>query len=393
MIRLECTRGGSNKYYELHLTESQNHIIVTGFYGAIGQAPKEHPIYDGDNREDAIASMQKKQLEKQKKGYIVVGNGAGPAPAEKKNNELPIIWPMNALGVRNADHLEQLFADPDFVAQEKLDGMRAIVHVTPAGLRIFSRSAGVDDPTRPLEKTSALPHLAKLKFPNLVGTILDTEILLPGVDSAVLSGTVHRKNTNGDEKRVKIFVFDVLQSKGEDLTGFRFESRMIHLAKMCAHIRSRYIYFLSLAYAEPDKRNLYDSILKARGEGVIFKRLDASYVQGGRPSNNWYKAKRSATFDCIVLGFTKGAGKFNNRIGAVRFGQYIEDTLVELGQASGMSDAVRTDMSIHPEKYIGRVVTIKGMERLKSGAIRHPQFAGMRLDKKPQECIWYKGEQ
>ena len=49
---------------------------------------------------------------------------------------------------------------PSYIAQEKLDGMRAIVHITKQGLRIFSRSAGVEDPTQPLEKTSALPHLA-----------------------------------------------------------------------------------------------------------------------------------------------------------------------------------------------------------------------------------------
>lgn len=67
---------------------------------------------------------------------------------------------MNAVGIKDEAHLNQLLADENFAAQEKLDGMRAIVHITRTGLRIFSRSAGVEDPTRPLEKTSALPHLA-----------------------------------------------------------------------------------------------------------------------------------------------------------------------------------------------------------------------------------------
>jgi predicted DNA-binding WGR domain protein len=85
MIRMECTRGGSNKYYELHLSETNNRVTVKGFYGAIGQAPKEHAIYDGDNREAAIAEMQKKQLEKQKKGYLIVGgNGSNTITQEKK---------------------------------------------------------------------------------------------------------------------------------------------------------------------------------------------------------------------------------------------------------------------------------------------------------------------
>lgn len=90
MIRLECTRGGSNKFYELHLKESNGRVTVTGFYGAIGQAPHTHPIYDGDNREEAIAEMQKKQLEKEKKGYVIVGNnGSSSALVEKKRMSCP----------------------------------------------------------------------------------------------------------------------------------------------------------------------------------------------------------------------------------------------------------------------------------------------------------------
>ena len=80
MIRLECTTGGHNKYYELKLERNNGRVRVTGYYGAIGQAPKESPIYDGDNEQEALAEMQKKQLEKQKKGYVLVGS----APAEKK---------------------------------------------------------------------------------------------------------------------------------------------------------------------------------------------------------------------------------------------------------------------------------------------------------------------
>jgi ATP-dependent DNA ligase len=112
---------------------------------------------------------------------------------------------------------------------------------------------------------------------------------------------------------------------------------------------------------------LYETVLKQGGEGVMLKNLYAKYVQGGRPANNWYKAKKSATFDCVIMGFTKGAGKYNNRIGAIEFGQFVNGKLTKLGQASGMTDDVREDMSLHPEKYIGKVVTIKGMERLKVG--------------------------
>src|SRR5437763_1197876 len=122
---------------------------------------------------------------------------------------------MNAQGVKDEYHLDSLLESCEFIAQEKLDGIRAIVHVTKDGLRIFSRSAGVADPTRPLEKTSALPHLAAIKLPGLNGTILDSEILLPGQDIGQLSGAIHRKK--GERSLVKIFVFDILQYRHANL--------------------------------------------------------------------------------------------------------------------------------------------------------------------------------
>ena len=299
---------------------------------------------------------------------------------------------MNAMGIKGEDHLKELLDDPNYAAQEKLDGIRAIVHFTRTGLRIFSRSAGVEDPTRPLEKTSSLPHLAFQKYPQLAGTILDGEILLPGSDSATLSGTVHSNTVSPANSLVKLFVFDILRYLDKNLERYSLRDRLYWLNILSTRVHSPYIVFLPWAYSAHDKRKLYDEVLGHGGEGIMLKRLDAIYMQGGRPSNNWYKAKKSATFDCVIMGFTKGKGKYNNRVGAVVFGQYVNGKLTELGQASGMNDTTREDMSSFPQNYIGKVATIKGMERLKSGAIRHPVYAGVRIDKNPKDCRWYDGE-
>jgi ATP-dependent DNA ligase len=303
---------------------------------------------------------------------------------------------MNAQGVKNEEHLEILLKDPNYIAQVKLDGIRAIVHITESGLRIFSRSAGTADPTRPLEKTSAIPHIAALKIPEMVGTILDCEILAQGMDSAQLSGTIHKKDTS-DNQTVKLFVFDILSIKGTDLTNRTLLQRLSWLETVRKKISSPFISFLPWANTSKDKHDLYQRIIKVGGEGVVLKNLYATYTQGARLSDNWYKAKKSATYDCVIMGFTQGKGKYNTRIGAVVFGQYVNTPkgweLKELGQASGMTDREREEMSLHPQKYIGFVVTIKGLERLKSGAIRHCQYAGIRYDKNPSQCRWYEGEQ
>jgi ATP-dependent DNA ligase len=398
-VRLENTQQGHSKFYEFQGTQTNNRYTVNAIYGRIGQTGQISLIYDGISKTEAEKEFEKKKSEKLKKGYIVVsrnGNSVKPAAEEKKNADVPIIWPMNCQGVKNEEHLKQLLNDDNYIAQEKLDGMRAIVHVTPSGLRIFSRSAGVADPTRPLEKTSALPHLSALQFPEMVGTILDCEILARGLDCAKLSGTIHKKDVS-DNRTVKLFIFDILSIKGTDLTNRTLLQRLSWFESIRKKIVSPYIIFLPWANTSKDKHDLYQRIIKQNGEGVVLKNLYATYIQGARPSGNWYKAKKSMTIDAVILGFTQGQGKYNTRIGAIIFGQYVSTPkgwdLKELGKASGMTDSQRTEFTKNCDFYVGKVVTIKGMERLRSGSIRHPQFVAIRSDKNANQCRWYEGEQ
>jgi hypothetical protein len=93
-IRLEHTTGGHNKYYEFHFIQSKDRYAIRGLYGAIGQAPKETTIYDGPDEMVALVQLKKKQLEKQKKGYIVVSQNSNtissPSMAQKKTPTFPL---------------------------------------------------------------------------------------------------------------------------------------------------------------------------------------------------------------------------------------------------------------------------------------------------------------
>jgi len=116
-IRLEHTTAGHNKYYEMQFIQSKDRIAVRGLYGAIGQAPKEHTIYDGNDEMEAIAQLKKKQLEKLKKGYIVVSQNGKATPAEAiadKASNVPAIWPMNAQGVKDPEQLQDLLDDDNY---------------------------------------------------------------------------------------------------------------------------------------------------------------------------------------------------------------------------------------------------------------------------------------
>lgn len=396
MIRLECTQGNSNKYYEIDIETEGNHIVTKAYYGRIGNAPQVSYLYSGDSREEAQAAMNSQRIAKIKKGYRLVKDDDAPVktPTTVKANvsesELHIFWTMNALGVKDESHANLLMFDPNYVAQEKLDGMRAIIHITKNGLRIFSRNAGVADPTKPLEKTQSLPHIAKLKFPKLIGTVLDAEILGDGRTSAELAGDINRKEVI--ENASTLNVFDILAIRGKDLRSKPLKFRLEELNEIIPQLESNLIRITPYAFNTKEKQSLKERIESQNGEGLMFKNLDAEYVSGGRPSNNWYKAKKSGAFDCVVTGFTEGKGKYVNGIGAVIFGQYVNGVLTEIGQTSGMTDAVRKDMSNNRNKWIGTAIVIEAMERLKSGSLRHPRFLGL-SDKLPSDCIWYLGEQ
>jgi predicted DNA-binding WGR domain protein len=88
MIRLEHTTGGHHKYYEFHKRQSNGRVVIIGYYGAIGQAPKEAIIYDGDSEAEARKELDRKQNEKLRKGYVVVSEGQTSAlehGSKKKN--------------------------------------------------------------------------------------------------------------------------------------------------------------------------------------------------------------------------------------------------------------------------------------------------------------------
>jgi len=51
-----------------------------------------------------------------------------------------------------------------------------------------------------------------------------------------------------------------------------------------------------------------------------------------------------------------------------------------------MTSNLRIDMFNNPNKYIGRVVEIRGKKMFKSGLLRHPAFNKFREDKQSKMC-------
>jgi hypothetical protein len=200
---------------------------------------------------------------------------------------------------------------------------------------------------------------------------------------------------------------------------------------------------LAPVYTE-DKEAIHTKIVQEGGEGIILKNLSATYIDGKKPRETWVKVKKYDTYDCVIMGFTEPTkeyvgklvqenengelveelletypywGKpdseellykenkpvrkllddgwipvtkpyFNGWIGAIRFGQYRDGELVEVGQTSGMDEDTKHILSTNPNQYIGQVIEVGAMEQIKkTGALRHPRFLFFRNDKNPEDCI------
>ena len=294
------------------------------------------------------------------------------------------VEPMCA-GVLAGDALKAAWTDQNYIAEEKLDGARYILHLGALTNRLFSRRKSVVDDKR-IEKTENVPHLKELRH-NLAGTILDGEIISgPGCKSNDVSrimGSNHLRAIEVQENVgfVHYKVFDILQHRGEDLRNVPYGERYQILRVVLQQLGSEH---LSVPDRETsDKKELYDRIIKAGGEGIILKDLRGLYTEGARTAV-WAKVKRHSSWNVICSGFTVGRNAFAETFGAMKFSMYVNGELTEVGQCSGMTLKLRRQASLNREALIGQVFEVTGQEMTSGGRIRHPQFKGWRMDVDPR---------
>jgi hypothetical protein len=184
-------------------------------------------------------------------------------------------------------------------------------------------------------------------------------------------------------------------------------------------------------------------IWKQGGEGIILKNINGLYLPDKRPMWNWMKVKQDFDDDVFIVGFMPPTKEYDGNtplglwqyweterglivsdpdgapaipvtkyyamgwIGSIIIGQYrpLNASVgipipgmqnysskgqtwvpVEVGSVSGMRERDRGMFSKDPEKYIGKAIAIKAMERTDTGAYRHPRFIRLRLDKPASQC-------
>lgn len=126
---------------------------------------------------------------------------------------------------------------------------------------------------------------------------------------------------------------------------------------------------------EYDVDEYYSHFVKQGHEGAMVKRIAFDYVYGRTVA--WMKMKPEEERDGQITGYTAGKGEFEGLIGSIEV-SFVDGSTTS---CSGMSLALRRDITEHPENYTGRIVEVRFMERDSQGGYRHPRFYRFHPDK------------
>lgn len=297
---------------------------------------------------------------------------------------------------------EDLWDDPSWLAEEKHDGWRFLMHfggdldrVYMTGRRHSSRTGRLS------EKGLCAPCLWPDRRGGLdygVGyTVIDGEVKSPTNDWRDVAGIMNVE-PEAAARRIKeigepsYVVWDVLFCDGEDVREKILMDRLSDLDRLVrAYGHQRLILG---GFRRDDKRAFYDEIVARGGEGVVLKHIGSAYDEP-EPSMRWVKVKKTSTVDVIITGFVDAkigvTGRYLGQIGSLRVSVYGADgkTLVEVARVSGMDDELRAKMSADRESWRGRVVEVEAREFSKERLLS-PRFKRVRDDVDPRSCTFGK---
>lgn len=339
---------------------------------------------------------------------------------------------------------DELWVDNNnWVASEKINGCRVLITFSPEeGLHFYSRNISVEtflpiDYAQTIWTPDFNPFL--LKNEGIRDFVVDGEILSPrtnvntnisgklndGVvtDSALTATAALLSITPEDSMsiqreqnlRFEFHLFHILSLNGVSSMEAPYKNMKAVLDVLLQKLRSCGLNVVSVPEVGINKREFYRNILKAGGEGVVFKNTDEHYYPTeSRYHKAWIKCKRTASatlieegygdsIDGFITGFMPGAldTDLKDKVATLVFSVYLEtgkgDIIVhEIAHVAGLTDAMRNEITeldftgspVLKQEWYGRVAEIDGQWiSSKSFRLMHPVLRRFRADKSKPECL------
>jgi bifunctional non-homologous end joining protein LigD len=268
---------------------------------------------------------------------------------------------------------QERFIGPDWVFEQKFDGIRLLAYKRGGDVQLFSRNRLPQHLPKVAEAVAKLP---------VREAVLDGEITWPGHELAY-------------------HVFDVMWHDGREVMSLALEERRVLLAELPFEAPLRRVELL-------DVSNPWEHAAREGWEGVIAKRRGSRYEQ--RRSPLWLKMKCESSQELVVGGFTDPQGS-RVGLGALLVGYFEGEDFVFAGKiGTGFDTKLLLDLRARldaieipqrpftkPAKGFPRagahwvrpelVVQVAFIEWTVHGKLRHPRLLGVRYDKNAREVV------
>jgi bifunctional non-homologous end joining protein LigD len=279
------------------------------------------------------------------------------------------------------------FNKPNWIYEEKYDGVRMLAYKEGAKVSLFSRNA--------IDRTERYPKIAeaiaKLKPDTLA---LDGEIVIFDADKVSRFQFLQK----GDGRPV-FALFDCIYRDGKDLRKAPFLERRAALEKS---VRASSNLMLS-ARLDADGIKAFEIAKKKGFEGLIAKDLASTYVSGR--SQAWLKVKVRKEDEFVIGGFTEPSGA-RKHFGALLLGIYTRGKLEYAGKVGTGFDEETLKFLFKKFSALKRAASPFAVDVRKKGAtfispklvaqigyteltgdgkLRHPVYLGLRDDKEAKD--------
>ncbi len=183
----------------------------------------------------------------------------------------------------------------------------------------------------------------------------------------------------------KFYAFDCTVFEGGDCSDMPFTYRRHLLLEAIHHMgeQDRVTALKQWYVSDTDLVQLWkEKVVNGGWEGLVLKQNEAPFGTG------FARIKTEYEVDYVCTGFKQSnADKYRGcMVRSITGGLYVDGVLTPVVNVSGMSEDERVEMYQQPEKYIGKVFTVRGKGLFNSGAVRHPNYTGMHNEKLPDEC-------
>jgi bifunctional non-homologous end joining protein LigD len=289
---------------------------------------------------------------------------------------------------------------PEWVYEEKYDGIRAVAYRDDDRVRLLSRTGQ--------DLTAGFPAVVKalLQLQD-DDVVIDGELVVFDAEGVSRFQLFQRRGIDTRTRTVYV-VFDCLRSRGRDLLRRPLEERRKRLLEIVPRRTGPLM---------PSRRLTRDgesalAMAREKGwEGIIAKLASSQYEPGMR-SRAWLKVKVRGESEFVVGGYTPPQGS-RTELGALLVGLYDGGTLRYTGKVgTGYTQETLRDLGaklkrlrretppFDPPPRIGDAIWVEPRlvaqiayaEWTADGKLRQPAFLGLRADKDPKECTWARRE-